>query len=917
LPRSDQGEFYVGVVSAPDASLAETESRLRAVLEEIRELPEVASTYATIGAGDDGTVRDGGIFVDLVDRAERDRSQDEVAREVRARLALVPGIKSAITGAEAMDQQKPLQIGVRGEDLAMLKAYAANLRDALYEVPGIVDLETSLDTDTPEYRLVVDRERAADVGLNSGDIVRTVSVLLGGQAVTTYEEADGDAVPVRVRLPESLRADIAQVEALRLSGDGGGGRSALVPLGDLVSHEVSTTPSQIDRQDLSREVMVTANLDGLALGTAGERVAEAAERLALAPGYRVVLSGDTEIMRESFGYMAEALLLAIIMVYLILAAQFESFVDPLSIMLSLPLAIVGMAAMLVATGDRLSIISLIGLIMLMGLVTKNAILLIDYTKTLRGRGLDQRSALIEAGRTRLRPIMMTTLAMIFGMLPTALALGSGAEMRAPMGRAVIGGLITSTMLTLIVVPVVYSLFDDLATRRKRARAVAQTAPTPARVDPIAGVLLLAVAALAPATARAQAAVESDVLALSLGEVVTLATERNRDVQRAQEYCEWVHGRYVQERAGALPHIGLNGSLTRQRDESQQALFGGFFPPQQDVLAADVTLSQALFTWGQVGAAIHAAREGIRGAENQLETVRQAAIREATEAYCDVLLARELAAIAARNLQLKRAHLDQAQRKYDAGTATDYDVLAARVAVQNANPVAIKADHAVRTARDRLRFALALDAEVEAVGTLAPADSLAAAPDYAQALATAFTHRPELAAIGHELALRADLVKIYSADTKPRLDLLGAYGHREYEIDGQSVDGPYWSASLALSFPIFDGLRTRGRVAQARSDLRSAQIDASQLRDRIALEVRTAVNAVNEAREIEGALAGTVEQAQRLLRMAEDGYSLGVKTLLDVEDAQLNLLSAAGHLAQARRDRMVAEVALEQVQGTLR
>ncbi|HPD73223.1 MAG TPA: TolC family protein [Candidatus Krumholzibacteria bacterium] len=207
--------------------------------------------------------------------------------------------------------------------------------------------------------------------------------------------------------------------------------------------------------------------------------------------------------------------------------------------------------------------------------------------------------------------------------------------------------------------------------------------------------------------------------------------------------------------------------------------------------------------------------------------------------------------------------------------------------------------------------------MEAVGTLAPADSLAAAPDYAQALATAFTHRPELAAIGHELALRADLVKIYSADTKPRLDLLGAYGHREYEIDGQSVDGPYWSASLALSFPIFDGLRTRGRVAQARSDLRSAQIDASQLRDRIALEVRTAVNAVNEAREIEGALAGTVEQAQRLLRMAEDGYSLGVKTLLDVEDAQLNLLSAAGHLAQARRDRMVAEVALEQVQGTLR
>jgi HAE1 family hydrophobic/amphiphilic exporter-1 len=191
-----------------------------------------------------------------------------------------------------------------------------------------------------------------------------------------------------------------------------------------------------------------------------KNIARAASGIPMAPGYRLILSGEAEQMMEAFGYMAEALILAIIFVYLILAAQFESFIDPLSIMLSLPLSLLGMATMLVLTGDTINIMSLIGLIMLMGLVTKNAILLVDYTKILRARGMERTEAIITAGRTRLRPIMMTTLAMIFGMVPLALALGAGAEMRAPMARAVIGGLITSTFLTLLIVPVMYSFLDD-------------------------------------------------------------------------------------------------------------------------------------------------------------------------------------------------------------------------------------------------------------------------------------------------------------------------------------------------------------------------------------------------------------------------------------------------------------------------
>jgi HAE1 family hydrophobic/amphiphilic exporter-1 len=460
FPGYDQGEYEVNFTTAPDASVEETRGRVRAVLNTLKGIPEIQHTYATIGAGDQGTVRDAKVYVKLADRKERRRSQKAIQEDTRARLQKIPGILPFITEAGSMDNRKPLLVNVRGDDISLLKKYAAALKEKMYQIPGIVDIEVTLEQDIPEYRLAVDRERAVDVGITTAHIVRTVGTLVGGQAVTTYEDEDGDAVNVRVRLPDILRQDLSQVERLRLVVQRPGNGPALIPLGELVSYSVKSTPSEIDRQDLTRQVVISANLDGLPLGTALEKVGLAASQIHMAPGYHVVFSGEAEIMAESFGYMAEALILAILLVYLILAAQFESFIDPLSIMLSLPLSLIGMAGMLLLTGDTVNMMSLIGLIMLMGLVTKNAILLVDFTKVLRSRGMNRTEALITAGRTRLRPIMMTTLAMIFGMLPLALALGAGAEMRAPMARAVVGGLITSTFLTLLVVPVMYSFLDD-------------------------------------------------------------------------------------------------------------------------------------------------------------------------------------------------------------------------------------------------------------------------------------------------------------------------------------------------------------------------------------------------------------------------------------------------------------------------
>ncbi len=465
----DKGEFQISFKTAPDASMAETENRLDVLLGALKGIPEIDHTYATIGAGDNGTVRDGLIYLKLKERKERKRNQFELQRAAREKFRTVAGITFSIEEVGQIGgAQKPLNVNLKGDDLTTLKQLGVKLKEELYKVPGIVDLSVTLEHDIPEYRLSIDRERALSAGVTTNEIVASLSRLVGGEAISTFEDEEGDAVDVRVRLPESLRRDPSQVSSLKVSIPNGAGGTRLVPLANLVSVRTAASPTEINRRDLARQVTVSANLDNLPIGTAAKHVEAAAKRINMPPGYSINLSGEAEDMAESFGYMGESLLLAIVFVFLILAAQFESFFEPFAIMLSLPLSIVGMAGMLKLTGDTINIMSLIGLIMLMGLVTKNAILLVDYAKVLQRRdGMNRRDAVILAGRTRLRPIVMTTLAMIFGMLPLFLAIGAGAEMRAPMARAVVGGLMTSTLLTLLVVPVMYTLMDDLGGWMKR------------------------------------------------------------------------------------------------------------------------------------------------------------------------------------------------------------------------------------------------------------------------------------------------------------------------------------------------------------------------------------------------------------------------------------------------------------------
>jgi len=495
MPDFNRGEYQIAFKASPGTTLRETGERAREMVRRLKSLPDVEYTYTTMGEA--GTARrpvnEGSTYVKL--KSSAGKSFSEVLREARKVIEEVPGLSYGLFEAGPFGQ-KPIQLSVRGTDVDELDRISRELTAAMRGIRGVADVESSLEKSKPELKVRVDRRRASDLGLNVGLIGTTLRAAVAGEVATTIEDAAGDSWDVRVRLPPDQRryADDLLFLNVPTDRDDDNKDKIQVPLREVARAEAGSGPSTIRRKDLQREVRVSANPDGRPLGDIMSDIEKAGARIQLPPGYDILSGGDAEELKDMFANMIQALTLAIIFIYLILASQFGSFTHPFAIMLSLPLSLVGVSLALLFTHDTLNIMSMIGLIMLMGLVTKNAILLVDFTNQARREGRSRDEALIKAGTTRLRPIVMTTLAMIFGMLPLAFAIGAGAEMRAPMARAVIGGLITSTLLTLVVVPVVYTYLDGLrpaavkdwrwARRRRKAAAASPEAaagavlPTP-------------------------------------------------------------------------------------------------------------------------------------------------------------------------------------------------------------------------------------------------------------------------------------------------------------------------------------------------------------------------------------------------------------------------------------------------------
>jgi HAE1 family hydrophobic/amphiphilic exporter-1 len=470
VPQADFSETQVAFNTPVGSSLELTETKARQVDAALREFPEVLHTYTTINTGSTTGKHNASIYVKLKPRAERTRNQFDLTVPIRARLAQIGGVSVTHVGTvNPVGGWKLLIFSVQGPDLKILEKLTEDARERLLKIPGLVDLDTSLKPDKPTVALDIRRDIAADLGIGVGQIALALRPFLAGEEAGTWRGSDDENYDVIVRLAPNDRNSVADLESVMLASSqfNPDGSPRMVALRQVAQISPGTGVSQINRRDLTREVEFTANVYGRAAGEVGSGIKTALAGVAWPPGYGFKVGGSTKDMEESFAYASQSLMLAIIFIYMILASQFKSFLQPLAIMASLPLTLIGVVLALLAFGSTVNLFSIIGFILLMGLVTKNAILLVDFANHARLAGMGRDEALIEAAHVRLRPILMTTLAMVFGMLPLALGIGEGSEQRAPMGQSVIGGVITSSLLTLVVVPVIYSYLDDLVNWLKR------------------------------------------------------------------------------------------------------------------------------------------------------------------------------------------------------------------------------------------------------------------------------------------------------------------------------------------------------------------------------------------------------------------------------------------------------------------
>jgi HAE1 family hydrophobic/amphiphilic exporter-1 len=458
FPVTDDSEFNITLETPPGSNLAYTTLKAQEVARLARTKPEVAYTYTTIGGRGDA-VDEGTVFVKLTPKDQRQRHQSAVSAELRRELGSLAGVTASISTGFG-DGQKQIQLQLQGPDAVELQRIADRVAVEVRQVQGAVDVGLSTKGQKPELNVDIDRGLAGSLGVTIGQVGQALRPAFAGIDAGDWIDPSGETRDVTVRLAAESRTNVQDLESLPLTVMSADGKPSTIPLGQVARVTPAVGPARIDHLDRDRVISVQANTEGRPLTDVIRDITARLQQVPLPAGYTLRQGGETEDQQEVFGRILFALGVAIMLMYFVLVVQFGSFLDPLSILLSLPLSLIGVMLGLLVTGSTLNLMSMIGVILLMGIVAKNAILLIDFAKWSEEKGMERREALIEAGRVRLRPILMTTFALIAGMIPVALGIGEGADFRAPLGIAVIGGVVTSTILTLLVIPTVYEILAD-------------------------------------------------------------------------------------------------------------------------------------------------------------------------------------------------------------------------------------------------------------------------------------------------------------------------------------------------------------------------------------------------------------------------------------------------------------------------
>ena len=938
LPDEDKGRLF-SLAIAPEGSTPEYTDRMVQQMEAIiSQYPETAGYFSAVALPRNGPGKgsEGLMFVRF--NEDRDRSVQDLlggpngisARfftEVEGAFAIAILPKAISSG---FDQR--FQLIIKGQDLDKLSEQAEIVVNKLREKNILDGIRTTFQFNKPELEVTIDRDRAGTLGVSIRDIAESLQTLFGGQNVSSFTK-QGEEYDVIVQLDRKDRLTPEDINEVYVRNDKG----ELIQLSNLVSLSKTAGPSSIFHHNRFR----SANIEGtprgdIALGTIMELTEQVlAESMPATFSYE--WGGEAENIKDTGTETFIILLLAILTIYIVLSAQFESLVHPLTVMLSLPLAALGafgslwglarvndlgsafygwanyspdppfIANVLSSIVPRIpsmtiNIFSQIGIVLLLGLVTKNSILLVEFANQMMNRGMQARDAVLEAAKIRLRPILMTAVGTISGILPIAIGLGAGAEARRPMGVAAVGGMLTSTVLTLFVIPVVYVLFDKLSRKIKFRLGFVNS-------------VLLSLALFSCLIPQNVAAEKEDLTIekpeekitkeLSLEQALIIAAHHNKELLQAKAKIEEQHGVMVEARSFLLPKFTAEANFDIE-DEALLPSFGDDDFGSNKNWQSKIELRQPLF--GADGTRHYQQQKIVEKAvTQQLKEEVSRIFYEVSEKYYATLLAKETVRVRETSVNLLSEELEMEKNRLSAGTVSEFNVLRAEVALANSKTPLIRAKNDLEISKQNLIQSLGIDESLFDKYTLPdkPKDALSFTPynkSLDDVLSDALKERPLLKQL-KTLEEAADKgIDVQTAKYYPDVEAIASYNLEKSRFSDELDDKlEGWRAGVEVTWNVFDSFETSGKVQQARAKHRIARYTYEKALRDVEIEVRKAFSSLTEARALLKASNKVVSQAKESLRLARNRLSAGVATQLDVLDATVSLTEAETNNIQALHD----------------
>ena len=937
VPQEDRGEFAVNVEVPAGTAFEQTVSYVEGVEKVVKEMPEVRQIFSTVGF--EGSPLKASLRVKAGKKHERERTLAELKDDIRGRLKQIPLLKMTVADPEFMQgapTQAPLSVFLRGDDMAELQRLNEEVVQKVKAVPGAVDVDSTLESGQPEMVADVNRSVAADLGFEVGTVAMQLRGMVEGLVPTRLREDDKE-YDIRVRLAPEFRNDFDAIARTPLYSPTG----SVVRTRDIVRLQPEVGPAAIEREARRRQAKINVELSDRSLGEVTADVGRVMEGIALPPNFEWGFAGDVEMMQESAAAMGLALLLATAFIYIVLASQFESFLEPFLIMISLPLALVGALLAIMLTGKNLGMPAMIGVVMLMGLVTKNAILLVDLTNQYVREGLSVKDAILKAGPIRLRPILMTTIAMILGMMPSAMGSGEGSEFRSPISIATIGGLITSTLLTLVVVPVAYLLLARVLERVKARRRAPARIPQAARVAGVmllvalVGWLLSATSAFASASARGQSGElrrdlavaaagreggqtkapqpdKGQVISLTFDQALQRALTANEGLKVSQEKVVETQARVQEAKTNFLPQVNLGYSYTPSQRFPTIRIPAGIFGPQEQTFQAafarennlQLFVNQPIYTGGRLRSVYGITSSTLDASKLELERTRQEIEYRVVETFYAALMNQRGVAVADEQIRLNEKQLELAKARFESGTVARLDVLQAEVELANARARRIQARAQVDASMQALRSVLSLPQTqpLQLNGSLDEPVVGHARDELDQQL----PQRPDLRAFDarHDAAEYSS--QLADSEWKPSLSFTGNMQYQQDTVGSLlSRDNQSYQFGIAFSMPLFGAPGAAARRSVAQSQMRQAEHGLRYATDNARLELETAWTALEASAEVVTTQQKALELARESVAIAQVSYENGVITSAELNDAQVRLLQTEWLLMQAKYARITA------------